>query len=608
MGERASFVVRYRAANAKVDPTAFGMPADYHIGFDFRDADERHPALAVALSFPTGARHWFPCDDQPDDKATSEILLTVAADLAALANGRLAGVTEDRARGTKTYRWLQERPHSTYLFMAAAGPYQIVRDSYGGVPVDYWVYKKDVGAARRSFGRTPEILAFFSGLYGAYPWAKYDQVTVPSIGGGAEATTATLIGDDTIHDERAEQDFPSDSLVAHEAAHQWWGDLVTLSEWGETWINESFGTYSDYLWTRHARGDDEGAVNLLDKRSAYLREARTRYVRPIVTDRWRVPNDNFDSHTYPKGALVLHMMRSILGDQPFFAALRRFLERHAFGPADTHDLLVAVREATGQNLDWFFDQWLYRAGHPVLRLTRRWEEAAKTLTVRIEQQQEFPGGVQAYRLPVAFAITTAAGTRVERAWVSARDETLRLACPERPLLVRFDPDNILLKEWSADVPVEELLYQLDHDDVTGRLWAAGELAAGKGDVRVGDALAGAARHAAFWAVRRAAIQALAAWRRAGDVPLFQETSRDVHSRVRAASLAALGDFGQASLVPFLRQRFEADDSYLAQAEALRAIGKSGDGGAEEFLRRAAALPSPRNVLRNAANAALASLK
>ncbi len=602
MGEQVSFVVKYGAAAAKVDPTAFGMPADYHIGFDFRDATDRHPALAVALSFPTGARHWFPCDDQPDDKATSEILITAPAPLSALANGRLAGVTEDGARGTKTWRWLQEQPHSTYLFMAAVGPYEVIRDSYKGVPVGYWVYPKDAPSARRSFGRTPEILEFFSELYGPYPWAKYDQVTVPSIGGGAEATTATLIGDDTIHDARAEQDFPSDNLVAHEAAHQWWGDLVTLREWGETWINESFGTYSDYLWTRHARGDDEGAVNLLEKKAAYLREAQNRYVRPIVTDRWRVPNDNFDSHTYPKGALVLHMMRSILGDKPFFAALRLFLREHAFGPADTRDLLIAVREATGQNLDWFFDQWLYHPGHPILRVTRRWDEASNTLTVRVDQTQDFPDGVAAYRLPLAIGITMAGERRVERAWLTRRTAEFTFELPERPLLVRFDEGNLLLAEWTSDAAVDDLVYQLGHDDVTGRMSAARELGRANRDTRAASALAVAARKDAFWAVRRAAIQALAEWRREEDLALFQDASRDPHSRVRAASLAALGEYRRPALVPFFEQRFEADDSYLAQAEAVRAVAKTGDPGAAEWLRRAAGTPSPRNVIRNAANA------
>ena len=604
MGDRVTFAVKYRSVNARVDPTAFGMSADYHIGFDFREATDRHPALAVALSFPTGARHWFPCDDQPDDKATSEILLTASANLSALANGRLSGVSDNAQQGTRTWRWLQEQPHSTYLFMAAVGPYEIVRDSHNTIPVDYWVYAKDVQAARRSFGRTPEILAFFAGLYGPYPWAKYDQITVPSIGGGAEATTATLIGDDTIHDERAEQDFPSDNLVAHEAAHQWWGDLVTLREWGQTWINESFGTYSDYLWTRHAHGDEEGAVNLLDKRAAYLREAQNRYVRPIVTDRWRVPNDNFDSHTYPKGALVLHMMRSLLGDEPFFAALRLFLRKHAFAPADTHDLLVAIREATGQNLDWFFDQWLYHPGHPVLRVTRRWDDSAKTLTLHVEQAQEFPDGVSAYRLPLTFGIKLTEERRVERVWLTARAQDFTFELPERPKMVRFDEGNTLLCEWTGDAAADELQYQLANDDVVGRMWAAKELGVLREDPRAGAALAAAARGDGFWAVRRAAIQSLAAWKRDEDVALFQRASEDAHSRVRVASLAALGDYKRAALVPFFEKRFGLDDSYLAQAEAVRAVGKSGEAAAGEWLRRVAGTPSPRNVIRNAAQAAL----
>jgi aminopeptidase N len=208
----------------------------------------------------------------------------------------------------------------------------------------------------------------------------------------------------------------------------------------------------------------------------------------------------------------------------------------------------------------------------------------------------------AYRLPLAIGIAMAGERRVERAWLTRRTGEFTFELPERPLLVRFDEGNLLLAEWTSDGSVDELVYQLGHDDVTGRMWAAKELGRANGDTRAAAALSAAARKDAFWAVRRAAIQALAEWRREDDVALFQDASRDTHSRVRAASLSALGDYRRPALVPFFEQRFEADDSYLAQAEAVRAVAKAGDGGAADWLRRAAGTPSPRNVIRNAANA------
>ncbi|MFQ5770165.1 MAG: M1 family metallopeptidase, partial [bacterium] len=300
-----SFTVFYFAENVDVDAEKFGMSKTYDLGLDFKDETPDHPRIINTLSFPEGARHWFPCYDHPNDKVTNELIVTVRSDYKVLANGRLMRVTENKSNKTKTFHWSQEQPHSTYLFVLVAGPYEIIADSLGTLPINYWVYKKDVKNAMRSFKKTPEIIAFYNKEYGFdYPWVKYDQITIPGIGGGAESTTATVLGQSTIHDARAEQDFPSHWLVAHEAAHQWWGDLVTMRDWSQAWINESFATYSEYLFSRHDSGEDEGAVNLLEKKNAYLRETHTRYIRPIVFDRWRYPNDMFDAHLYPKGAVV----------------------------------------------------------------------------------------------------------------------------------------------------------------------------------------------------------------------------------------------------------------------------------------------------------------
>ncbi|MCP5048772.1 MAG: M1 family metallopeptidase, partial [bacterium] len=256
----------------------------------------------------------------------------------------------------------------------------------GDLKINYWVYQKDLEHARRSFGKTPEMIKFFNKEFGyEYPWAKYDQITIPGIGGGAECTSATLIGQSTIHDEKAEKDYPSHGLVAHEAAHQWWGDLVTSRDWGHTWINESFGTYYDYVYSKHDLGQEEGAINLLGKKNAYLAEARNRYIRPIVYHRWNVPNDNFDSHTYPKGAVVIQMMRRLLGEKPFLKTISLFLNKHAFQPVDTHDFLTAVKEATGRNIDWFFQQWLFKPGHPVFKVSAAWEPLNKRIRVTVAQ-------------------------------------------------------------------------------------------------------------------------------------------------------------------------------------------------------------------------------
>ena len=367
-GETRSFTCTYRGRDPKQGLRFVAETAD-------------NPALVFSDSWPNRVHHWFPCFDYPNDKVTNEIVATVSATLKVGANGRLVSVAEDKAAGTVTYHWSQDLPHSTYLIFLAAAPYVVVPDAYGTLPVNYWVYPKDAAKAVPTYGKTPKMMEFFNRTFGYdYPWQKYDQISVPS-GGGAESTSATAMTHRIMVDEKNEPEFSPIGIVSHELAHQWWGNLITLRSWAHTWLNESFATYSDYLYFRHDRGDDEGALNLQGKLQAYLREAKTRYVRPIVTDRYDQPGDMFDSHAYPKGALVLHMLRQQLGDAAFFETLKHFLHRYAFEPVDTGDFIRSVKTVTGQNLDWFFDQWLFKPGHPVFDVRSEWDPARKVVVL-----------------------------------------------------------------------------------------------------------------------------------------------------------------------------------------------------------------------------------
>jgi aminopeptidase N len=572
-------------------------------GLRFYDSSAERPAMVASDSWPYGVRHWFPCYDYPNDKAESEIIATVAAGNKVVANGRLVSVSEDKAAGSVTYHWLQDKPHSTYLIFLAAAPYTVVEDRLGAVPVNYWVYPQHAPQARRTYGKTPEMIAYFNSLFGYdYPWDKYDQVEVP-FGGGAESTSATAMGERVIVDERAEIDFPSLGIVSHELAHQWWGDLVTLRTWSEAWINESFATYSDYLYLEHALGPDEGAVNLLNKKNAYLQEAHERYIRPIVFDRYEGPSNVFDSHSYPKGALVLHMLRFILGDEAFFRTLSAFLHEHDFDAADTHDFMKAVKTVTGQNLDWFFEQWLYKPGHPVFEVSSDWDKTAGVLRLRVRQVQDRSRGIPVYRTPVRIGLVTENGTKTHQVWIKDEDEVFEFQEAARPLLVRFDKGNFLLKELAFSKSPEELLFELQKDDVIGRIEAASALARLAKENRTLEALKAAAENDSFWAVRESALRALS---QVGDqalVPFFKKRCNDPHSRVRTAALSALGEFRQPGMAAFFSKHFRQERSYVAQAEALKALGKTGDPAAETFLKEAEKIPSFRNIIRDAAREA-----
>ena len=592
-GETRSFTCTYHGKDPKAGLRFVAETAD-------------NPALVFSDSWPDRVHHWFPCFDYPNDKVTNEIVATVSSNLKVGANGRLVSVTEDKAAGTVTYHWSQDLPHSTYLIFLAAAPYVVVHDAYGTLPVNYWVYPKDAQKAVPTYGKTPKMIAFFNRTFGYdYPWQKYDQISVPS-GGGAESTSATAMTHRIMVDEKNEPEFSAIGIVSHELAHQWWGDLITLRSWAHTWLNESFATYSDYLYFRHDRGDDEGALNLQGKLNAYLREAKTRYVRPIVSDRYDQPGDMFDSHTYPKGALVLHMLRQQLGDAAFFDTLKHFLHRYAFEPVDTSDFIRSVKTVTGQNLDWFFDQWLFQAGPSRVRRpqstgTRRGRSSCSGSS----QVQDLARGIPVFRVPVSVAIVNAAGRMTSQVWVREREETFEFPSETRPLLVRFDPGNVLLKELVFPKQRDELLYQLSQDDVIGRMGAAAELAMLKDDPIAAAGLAAGAQSDPFWAVRRGAVEALVKAAGASSAAVIKKAALDPHPSVRASALVALGDLKDRTLMEFFKERFAKDASDAVRAESLRAIGKLGDRAAVPFLEQCSAVPSYRNLIATAAKEAIA---
>jgi len=573
-GDICTFSIKYYA----IDPKK---------GFFFSDETPRNPKMVSTDSFPDEARHWFPCYDYPHDKVTTELIATVKNPNKVLSNGRLVSIKENKENNSVTYHWHQDKPHSTYLSMVAIAPFAVIEDSLGSLPINYWVYEKDVEDARRIFKKTPYMIDFFNKLYGyEYPWAKYDQVETPTLGGGAEATSATILGQNVICDQKADKDFSWETTIAHEIAHQWWGDLITLRTWSETWLNESFATYSDYLYTRFDKGENEGALALLNKKNSYLQEAHNKYIRPIVFNRYENPGQNFDRHTYPKGACVLHLLRFILGDESFFRTLQHFLHKHEFQPVDTHDFMIAVKEVTGKNMDWFFDQYIFKPGHPVFDVSYIWKKNAKTVQMKVIQTQGTSIGIPIYKIPVIIGLTTTSGKESHKFWISKKEEMFEIAVNEKPLLVRFDEGNYLLKEWTFNKDKDELLYQLKNDDVIGRMWAAPELIKYEKFPDVIEELSNSALNDAFWAVRRSSLEALSKFEIKTKNDLLNKLCKDENSKVRTSAIRILGNKRESKLISFFKDRFKMDDSYLAQAEALRSIGKSGDRSQEPFLRNA----------------------
>ena len=601
-GDTLVLEIDYGGSGIDVDATRYGMAANYDLGLDFKDETGANPQLINTLSFPEGARHWYPSVDHPADRSTFELLATVREDWKVLSNGRLVGVSEGARPGTRTHHWKLDLPHPTYLSVLVAGPYEVIEDFHGDIPVNYWVYPKDVEDAHRSFHKTTAMMAFFDEEFGVpYPWNKYDQITIPGIGGGAESTTATVLGQSTIHDERAEQDFPSHGLVAHEVAHHWWGDLTTYRDWGETWLTESFGTYSEYLWHAYELGPDEAGENMRRKRESYLRQAET-VLRPVVTNQWRRPNDNFDGHTYPKGAALIRLLRHITGDAEFRAGIKHFLEKHSFQPVDTEDFITAFAEAADQDIRWFIDMWLRRPGHPVLEIESEWDGDSVEMHIRQVQGPEASMGTvpEAYRAPLSVRVVTDTGSETHPFTLEGREQHLRFPAGEEPRYVRFDADDVLLAELSINKSAAEWMAQLADDDAAGRRRAAvalGEMGGDEARAALRDAVAGDG----FWAVRQAAVAGLDPADAEDASALRMAAAGDAKSDVRTAAVARLGASAGAE---FLIDRFRNDSSYRAQAAAVTALGEAGGDEAAAVIEEAAAMVSPRDIVARAAREAM----
>lgn len=574
------------------------------MGLRYIDASGDRPLQVSSNCFPNKARQWIPCYDYPNDKVTQDIIITTNSRYKVLSNGSLIDTT-DNGNGTTTWHWQQVRPHSTYLISLSIGDYLVVKDSLGDLPINYWVYRSMADDVERVFGKTPYMIDFYNSLYNyKYPWAKYDQVISGYMGGGAEATSATLLGEGIVTDEFTEQDYYREYVIAHEIAHQWWGDLITCRSWEHTWLNESFGTYSDHLYTRYDKGADEGDYDLLLKKNAYLNEAHNRFMRPIVYKEYEHPGDNFNRHTYQKGACTLHLLRSILGDDAFFRTISTFLHRHEFKPVTTYDFMKCLKDVTGKNMDWFFEQYFFKPGHPVFNISKTWDESSGILTIIIIQQQDKWENVPVYTIPVNIGIYTDNGKIIKRVWLKEKTEVLNFALNAEPLMVRFDEGNYLLKEWSYKKGLEELLFQAENDDMTGRLWAAGQLSEYSGNPKTVESWKKIATEDEFWAVRAAAIEQISKFYAAENIDLIKNAAREESSKVRAVAIKALGELKEPSLKNFFRQTFKTDNSYAVKSETLIAIGKCGNRSDISFLKEAGLQKSYRDVVSKAAQEAI----
>ncbi|HEY5350375.1 MAG TPA: M1 family aminopeptidase [Candidatus Lustribacter sp.] len=613
-GERVSFRIVYRVQRPRhglffVEPTAEYPSKVAHAWTQGQDQN---------------ARYWFPCLDYPHGKQTSQTTVVVNKGEFALANGELIERVDEGERTRFTYR--QDVPHSTYLMTFVAGPFSETRQADAGernVPVFYYVLPGRDADGERAFGNTPRMIDAFEQRIGTpYPYARYSQIAVTDfIFGGMENTSATTQTDRTLHDERAHLDFSSDPLVSHELAHQWFGDLLTCRDWAHAWLNEGFATYFECVWREADLGYDEYLYDVFGCVSRYLEEDGERYRRPIVCNRFRDPIEIFDRHLYEKGGATLHMLRGELGDARFWRSIGQYVEQNAQRNVETIDLIRAIEEATGRNMRGFFDQWVFRGGHPEIEVSVAWDAKRRAATVTVDQKQttgdenppyrfgldlgfcaDAPAVPQADRGPGLLAGERRVHVEIERA-----HETITIPLDFEPKFFRFDPGAWLLGSITYKLGATFAAAALRGDpDPVARIRAARELAK-DGSQTAREALQAAFDRDPFWGVLEEVAAAIGKTRAPWARTMLLGSLGHAHPKVRRAVAAALGTFRSADVASALLGPARDDVSYFVRAAALAALGKTRDARAFDVLAQAIASASWNGTVEAGAARGLAEL-
>lgn len=517
-------------------------------------------------------RHWFPCYDYPNDKATTEVIMTVRGDYETLSNGVLKS-RKKNADGTVTWHWAQEQPHSVYLVMLAAGHYKVYEDSWAGIPVRSYHYPADpIADVRRAYSTTAEMLKFFSEKIGIrYPWPKYAQIPVAHyLYGGMENTTATVLNDTrVVVDPRTAQDISPEGLIAHELAHQWWGDYLTYIDWNNAWLNEGFATYFQQCWTQYKHGEDE---------FAYQRREGVRGYTDWCDSEGRVPvvsaGPNSRHNHYAKGAAVLHMLRLELGEELFWRVMKAYGEKFAFGSVETNDLKRVIEDVTGRNLQWFFSQWVLKAGYPDVRVTQRWDAGRKQLTLSFRQVQKIDSLCGTFRLTIPVRVFGNGRDTAFLARIDGSVTDVTVPFETEPVFVRIDEGATVCGRITLEQSDAAAIAALrGTGDVAHRIETGRALAARIDDAAVRKAVFDAACSDAHWGVRFQLANALVPASSAGGEELralWLGLLRDPAPKVRATALSGLNALRDGGLRDeYLR--LLRDSSYYVEAGALNCL-------------------------------------
>jgi aminopeptidase N len=549
-------------------------------------------------------RYYLPTYDYPNDRLTTDTIITVPTSWITVSNGKLISVS-DGGKGLKTWTWKESVPSSTYLITIVAGEFEEVKDSWRGIPVTYYAPKGRGDRLPVNYSRTPAMIDLFSKKLGVdYPWEKYAQAMVDDfVAGGMENSSATTNTSSSLNHAKiaAELTTNEDGLISHELGHQWFGDLVTCKDWGDIWLNEGFATYMNYVWIEAHYPKDQSEYERWSNARGWFEEGNL-YTKPIVRHDFD-DSSEFDGNAYTKGGWVLYMLRHQLGEDAFYRGLKHYLEVNRGKNVVTADLAKAMEEATHTNVDQFFSLWLYGAGAPKFELSYTFDNEKHQVALTVKQTQKVEGRVGIFSVPVDVEITTATGPKLYPITVTKANQIFTFPSDSAPLLVLFDKGGHMLKSAEFHKEKKEWLYQLKNAaDFSDRADAAVALGKIKGDEEVVAALGETLRNDKAWGVRATAAETLGQLGgTSASKQLLEALNTASEPWVRNRLVTALGNFkDDAAITAKLEAIAKEDSSYRARSSALQALGKLKAPNAFATLEAAAASDSPDDYLRIAA--------
>ncbi|HEV8232216.1 MAG TPA: M1 family aminopeptidase [Thermoanaerobaculia bacterium] len=565
---------------------------------------------AQAWNYGEGGLHygWLPIYNDTNDKFAVELVVTVPKPYTALANGVLAE-TKENPNGTRTFRWVQEKPIPNYLMTVDVGDFARVPIGEAklptgvSVPLTAWTPPGTEAKAALAFRDTPKMVEFYSQLFGyVYPWAKYDQVALTEFAVGAmETTTMTGFSESHLKSPNDPPDatpawdeaYPTwtyEDTVAHELAHHWFGDLVTCRSLGSIWLNESFASFCHTIWNGHAHGEDDLTYQrwrYLNKYLDYVHGTGT--VRPLEFFRYKSPSAMYQTETtYLKGSLVLHMLRHFVGDADFYRTLSDYLRAHEFGNADSEDLQKAFQMSCGRDLSWFFGDWVSGGGgHPTFEVSYRWVPERKQVDLTVKQVQADLPFENDFRLPVDVEVVTRSGARRHRVELAAWSTSVALSSNDKPERVVFDKGGWLVAEVKFERPFAEIAKELAEGELAERLRAARQLASDFG--RREETATALSRILAdpktYWGLRQEAALDLGTCGGEVAVAALERALADPDRRLRRAAALALGRAGGHRAAAALERTISGDRAEDVVGAAELALGRIGGAGARAVLER-----------------------